>query len=51
MTEKKADPRINPDELDEDLDNTNPRERRGDGGHPVNPPDGEGDQPGPGEDA
>ena len=39
------------DELDEDLDNTNPRERRGDGGHPVNPPDGEGDQPGPGEDA
>ena len=51
MSEKPMDPRINPNEADEDLDNTNAAERRGDGGHPVNPTDAEGEQPTPGEDA
>lgn len=48
---KKADPRINPNEADEDLNNTNAADRRGDGGHPVNPTDDEGGQPAPDEDA
>ena len=51
MTDNTLDPRINPAEADEDLDNTNAAERRGDDGHPTNPTDGEGDQPSPDEDA
>ena len=46
-----ADPRINPAEADQDLNNTTAAERRGDGGHPTNPTDAEGEQPTPGEDA
>lgn len=48
---KQADPRINPNEADQDLDNTVAADRRGDGGHPVNPTDAEGEQPKPDEDS
>lgn len=46
-----ADPRINPNEADEDLKNTSAADRRGDDGHPVNPTTPEGEQPEPHEDA